>query len=61
MPPLVRPSDILSYHLLSDDFDYDTFGALAIEFTVKEARPPTKVDFAIGDGQDNLVVRASGF
>ena len=57
----MRLCDTLSYHLLSDDFDNDTFGALAIEFTVKEARPPTKVDFAIGDGQDNLVMRASGF
>ena len=58
---MVRPCDILSFHLLPDDFDDDPFGALPIEFAVKEALPLTKVDPASGDGQDNLVMRASGF
>ncbi len=46
----MRPSDILSFPLLSDDLDDDSFGALPIEFTVEEARPAAKVDPAIGDG-----------
>ncbi len=54
---LVRPCDILPFHLLSDDFDDDPFGALPIEFTVEEALPRTKVDPAIGDGQDYLVMQ----
>ena len=57
----MRPCNILSFPLLSDNFDNDPFGALPIEFTVKEARPATKVDPAIGDGQNDLVMRASGF
>jgi hypothetical protein len=57
----MRPCDSLSFHLLSDDFDNDPFGALPIEFTVEEARPATKVDPAIGDGQDNLVMEQEVF
>jgi hypothetical protein len=44
-----------------DDLGNDPFGALPIEFTVEEARPAAEVDPAIGDGQDDLVMRASGF
>ena len=53
--------DMSSFPLLSDDLDDDPFGALPIEFAVEEALPRTKVDPAIGDGQDDLVMRASGF
>ena len=58
---LVRSCDILSFHLLSDDFDDDPFGALPIEFTVEETLPGAKVDPAIGDGQDNLVMEQEVF
>jgi hypothetical protein len=58
---LVRSCDILSFHLLSDDFDDDTFGALPIEFAVEEARPAAKVNPAIGDGQDNLMMEQEVF
>ena len=47
--------------LLTDDLDDDPFAALPIECAVEKARPATKVNPAIGDGQDNLVMRASGF
>ena len=43
------PCDTLLFHLLSDDFDDDTFGALPIEFAVEEALPTLKVDPTIGD------------
>jgi hypothetical protein len=49
------------FHLLSDDFDDDPFGALPIEFAVEEARPAPKVDPAIGDRQDNLVMQQNVF
>jgi len=58
---MLRPCDILSFPLVSDDLDDDTFGSLPIEFAGEKARPATKVNFGIGDGQDNLVMRASGF
>jgi hypothetical protein len=58
---LVRPSDILSFPLLSDDFDDDPLGALPIEFAGEKARPAAKVDFAIGDGQNNLVIQQKVF
>ena len=47
--------------LLSNDFDDDPFGALPIKFTGEQTLPWAKVDPAIGDRQDNLVMRASGF
>jgi hypothetical protein len=47
--------------LLSDDLDDDPFDALPFEFAGEETRPPAKVDPTIGDGQDDLVMRASGF
>ena len=47
--------------LLSDDLDDDAFGALPIEFAVEETRPAAKVDPAIGDGQDNLVMQQEVF
>ncbi len=52
---------LLSHPLLSNDLDDDPFGALPIEFAGEEARPATKVNPAIGDGQDDLVMRASDF
>src|SRR5215831_7049279 len=58
---VVRLCRIRSFHLLSDDFDDDPFGALPIEFAVEEARPASKVDPAIGDGQDNLVMEQEVF
>ena len=61
MPPLVRPSDILSFPLLSDDFDNDSFRALPIELAGEETLPYAKIDPASGDGQDDLEMRASGF
>ena len=61
MPPLVRPSDILSFPLLPDDFDDDSFGALPIEFAVEETLPWAKVDPAIGDRQDDLVMQQEIF
>lgn len=57
----MRPCDSLSFYLLSNDFDDDPFGALPIEFAVEEARPATKVDPAMGDGQDNLVMQQEVF
>jgi hypothetical protein len=57
----VRPCDLRSFHLRSDDFDDDPFGALPIEFAVEKALPGTKVDPAIGDGQDNLVMEQEVF
>ena len=57
----MRSCDILSFHLLSDDFDDDPFGALPIEFAVEETRPAAKVDPASGDGQDNLVMEQEVF
>ena len=42
--------------LLSNDFDDDSFGALPIEFAVEEALPRAKVDPAIHDRQDDLVM-----
>ena len=57
----MRSCAILSFHLLSDDFDDDTFGALSIEFAVEETLPWAKVDPAIGDGQDNLVMQQEVF
>jgi hypothetical protein len=57
----VRPSDILSFHLLSDDFDDDPFGALPIEFTVEETLPWAKIDSAISDRQDDLVMQQEIF
>jgi hypothetical protein len=53
--------DTLLFHLLTDDFDDDTFGALPIKFAVEEALPGPKVDPAIGDGQDNLVMQQEVF
>ena len=47
--------------LLSNNLDDDPFGALPIEFAGEEARPAAKVDFAMSDRQDDLVMRASGF
>ena len=47
--------------LLTDDFDNDPFGALAIEFAVEEPLPRAKVDPAIRDGQDNLVMQQEVF
>jgi hypothetical protein len=58
---LARPCDILLFHLLSDDFDDDPFGALPIEFAVEETLPGTKVDLAIGDGQNYLVMQQEVF
>jgi hypothetical protein len=58
---MLWPGDILSFPLLSDDFDDDPFGALPIEFAVEEARPAAKVDPAIGDRQDNLVMQHQVF
>ena len=43
--------------LLSNDFDDDSFGALPIEFAGEEARPAAKVDSAIGDGQNDLMMQ----
>jgi hypothetical protein len=54
---MVRPCDILSLPLLSDDLDDDPFGALPIEFAGEEARPAAKVDSAIGDGQNDLMMQ----
>jgi len=42
--------------LLPDDLDDDPFGALPIEFAVEETLLRTKVDPAISDGQDDLVM-----
>jgi len=47
--------------LLTDDLDDDPFGALPIEFAVEEARPASKVDPAVGDGQDDLVMQQEVF
>ena len=47
--------------LLSDNLDDDPFGALSIEFAVEEARTETKVDPAIGDGQDDLMMQQEVF
>lgn len=58
---MVRLCDILSFPLLSDDLDDDPFGALPIEFAVEEALPRAKVDPAIGDGQDDLVMQQEVF
>ena len=58
---MVRPCDSLLFHLLPDDFDDDPFGALSIEFAVEEALARTKVDPAIGDGQDDLVMEQEVF
>ena len=57
----MSPCDSLSFPLLSNDFDDDPFGALPIEYAVEEARPATKVDFAIGDRQDDLVMEQEVF
>ena len=58
---LLRPSDILSFPLLSDDLDDDPFGTLPIEFAVEKALPGSKVDLAIGDGQNDLVMQQEVF
>jgi hypothetical protein len=58
---LVRPSDILSFPFLSDDFDDDSFGALPIECALEETWPASKVDPAIRDGQDDLVMQQEVF
>jgi hypothetical protein len=58
---LVRPSDTLLFPSLSDDFDDDPFAALPIEFAGEETRPAAKVDFAIGDGQNDLVMEQEVF
>ena len=58
---MVRPCDLRSFHLLSDNFDDDPFGALPIEFAVEKTRPATKVDPAIGDGHDYLVMEQEVF
>jgi hypothetical protein len=47
--------------LLSNNLDDDPFGALPIEFAVEEALPRAKVDSAIGDGQDDLVMQQEVF
>jgi len=47
--------------LLSNDFDDDPFGALPIKFTGEQTLPWAKVDPAIGDGQDNLVMQQEVF
>jgi hypothetical protein len=47
--------------LFSDDLDDDPFGALPIEFAVEKALPGTKIDPAIGDGQDDLVMQQEVF
>ena len=47
--------------LLTDDLDDDPFGALPIEFTVEETLPWAKVDPAIGDRQDDLVMQQEIF
>ena len=47
--------------LLTDDLDDDPFGALPIEFAIEEARPAAKVDPAIRDGQDDLVMQQEVF
>ena len=47
--------------ILTDNLDDDPFGQLLIEFAIEEARPASKVDPAISDRQDDLVMRASGF
>ena len=57
----MRPCDLRSFHLLSDDFDDDPFAALPIEFAVEEALPRAKVNSAIGDGQDDLVMQQEVF
>ena len=59
--PSGEPCATLLFHSLSDDFDDDPFGALPIEFAVEEALPWTKVDPAIGDGQDDLVMQQEVF
>jgi hypothetical protein len=58
---LVRPCATLLFHSLSDDFDDDTFAALAIEFALEEALPWGKIDPAIGDRQDDLVMQQEVF
>ena len=57
----MRQSDTLLFPSLSDDFDDDPFAALPIEFTVEEALPRTKVNTAIGDRQDYLVMEQEIF
>jgi hypothetical protein len=47
--------------LFPDDLDDDTFAALPIEFAVEEALPWAKIDPAIGDGQNNLVMEQEVF
>ena len=58
---LVRPSDLLSFPLLSNDFDDDLFGALPIKFTGEQTRPAAKIDPASGDRQDDLVMQQKVF
>src|SRR5215470_10975097 len=58
---LVKPFDILSFPFLSDDLDDDPFGTLPIEFAGEQALPWAKVDPAIGDGQDDLVMQQEIF
>ena len=43
--------------LLSYDLDDDPFGALPIEFIGEETRPATRVDPAVDDGEDVLVMQ----
>ena len=57
----MRPCATLLFHSLSNDFDDDLFAALPIEFTVEETLPRTKVNPAIGDGQDDLVMEQEVF
>jgi hypothetical protein len=47
--------------LLSNGLDDDSFSELPIEFAVEEARPAAKVNPAIDDGQDDLVMQQEIF